>query len=42
MTDITVSSLVKSYELGKNILNGLSFTVESGERLVPLPGFSLN
>lgn len=33
MTDITVSSLVKSYELGKNILNGLSFTVEAGERL---------
>ncbi len=33
MTDITVSSLVKSYELGKNILDGLSFTVETGERL---------
>ncbi len=33
MTDITVSSLVKAYELGKNILDGLSFTVESGERV---------
>ena len=33
MTDIAVSSLVKSYELGKNILDGLSFTVNAGERV---------
>ncbi len=33
MTDISVSSLVKAYELGKNILDGLSFTVETGERV---------
>ena len=33
MTDVTVSSLVKSFELGKNILDGLSFTVHEGERV---------
>ena len=33
MIDITVSSLVKSFELGKNILDGLSFTVNTGERV---------
>ena len=33
MTDISVSSLVKSFELGKNILDGLSFTVHDGERV---------
>ena len=33
MIDISVSSLVKSFELGKNILDGLSFTVTSGERV---------
>lgn len=33
MIDISVSSLVKSYELGKNVLDGLSFTVNSGERV---------
>lgn len=33
MIDISVSSLVKSYELGKNILDGLSFTINSGERV---------
>ena len=33
MIDISVSSLVKSFELGKNILDGLSFTVNSGERV---------
>ena len=32
MIDISVSSLVKSFELGKNILDGLTFTVNSGER----------
>ena len=33
MIDISVSSLVKSIELGKNILDGLTFTVNSGERV---------
>ena len=33
MTDITVSSLVKSFEIGSNILDGLSFTVTAGERI---------
>ncbi len=33
MIDISVSSLVKSFELGKNILDGLTFTVNSGERV---------
>ena len=33
MTEISVSSLVKSFELGKNILDGLSFTVSRGERV---------
>ena len=33
MIDITVSSLVKSFEIGSNILDGLSFQVEAGERV---------
>ena len=33
MTDITVSSLVKSFEIGSNILDGLSFTITAGERV---------
>ncbi len=33
MIDISVSSLVKAFELGKNVLDGLSFTVNSGERV---------
>ena len=33
MADITVSSLVKSFEIGKNVLDGLSFTVNPGERV---------
>lgn len=33
MIDISVSSLVKSFELGKNILDGLTFTINSGERV---------
>ena len=33
MAEITVSSLVKSFEIGKNILDGLSFTVNPGERV---------
>lgn len=33
MTDISVKGLVKSFELGKNILDGLSFDVTAGERV---------
>ena len=33
MIDISVNSLVKSFELGKNVLDGLSFTINSGERV---------
>ena len=33
MIDVSVRSLVKSFELGKNILDGLSFTVNAGERV---------
>ena len=33
MIDITVTSLVKSFEIGTNILDGLSFQVEAGERV---------
>ena len=33
MVDIRVTGLVKSFDLEKNILNGLSFQVDSGERV---------
>ncbi len=33
MIDISVNALVKSFELGKNILDGLTFTVDAGERV---------
>ena len=33
MIDVSVRALVKSFELGKNILDGLSFTVNAGERV---------
>ncbi len=33
MTDISVSSLVKSFEIGNNILDGLSFSVDTGEHI---------
>ena len=33
MADISVSALVKSFEIGKRILDGLSFTVNPGERV---------
>ena len=33
MIDITVSSLVKSFEIGNNLLDGLSFQIEAGERV---------
>ena len=33
MTAISVTSLVKAFEIGSNILDGLSFTVTEGERV---------
>ncbi len=33
MEDIVVKDLIKSFEVGKNLLDGLSFTVQSGERV---------
>ena len=33
MIDISVNSLVKSFETGSNILDGLTFTIYSGERV---------
>ncbi len=33
MIDISVNNLVKSFEIGKNVLDGLSFTVTEGERV---------
>ena len=33
MTDISVNNLVKSFEIGNNVLDGLSFTVTEGERV---------
>lgn len=33
MIDISVSLLVKSFEIGNNILDGLTFTIYSGERV---------
>ena len=33
MAEITVNALVKSFEIGSNVLDGLSFTVNPGERV---------
>ena len=33
MTDISVNNLVKSFEIGRNVLDGLSFTITEGERV---------
>ncbi len=33
MIDVSVNELVKSFEIGSNVLDGLSFTVNSGERV---------
>lgn len=33
MTEISVSNVKKSFEIGKNILDGVTFTVETGERV---------
>ena len=36
MTDISVNNLIKSFEIGSNVLDGLSFTVTAGERVAIL------
>ena len=33
MAEITVSNLIKSFEIGSNVLDGLTFTVNPGERV---------
>ena len=33
MVEVSVNKLVKSFEIGRNILDGLSFTVNTGERV---------
>ena len=33
MIDVSVNNLVKSFEIGSNVLDGLSFSVQSGERV---------
>ncbi len=33
MTDVTASNLIKSFEVGRNVLDGLSFTITNGERV---------
>lgn len=33
MTEISVSNVKKSFEIGKNVLDGVTFTVETGERV---------
>ena len=33
MIDISVQNLVKGFEIGEHVLDGLSFTVNSGERV---------
>ena len=33
MIDIQVNGLVKSFEVGKNVLDGLTFQIDQGERV---------
>ena len=33
MIEIQVSGLIKSYEIGKNVLDGLTFQIDQGERV---------
>ena len=36
MTDISVNGIKKSFEIGNNLLDGITFQVEAGERVVLL------
>lgn len=36
MIDVSVNNLIKSYEIGDNVLDGLSFSINSGERVAIL------
>lgn len=36
MVDISVNNLIKSFEIGNNVLDGLSFSINSGERVAIL------
>ena len=36
MIDITVNNIIKGFEIGSNVLDGLSFTVTAGERIAIL------
>ena len=36
MIDISVNNLIKSFEIGQNVLDGLTFTINSGERVAIL------
>ena len=33
MIEIQVSGLIKSFEIGKNVLDGLTFQIDQGERV---------
>ena len=33
MIDISVSDLVKSFQVGENVLNGVTFQINQGERV---------
>ena len=33
MIDISVSNLIKSFEIGKNVLDGITFQIQEGERV---------
>ena len=37
MIDISISGLVKEFEVGKRILDGLSFQVDQGEQVLFQP-----
>ena len=33
MIDISVNNVIKSFEIGKNVLNGITFQIQEGERI---------
>ena len=33
MIDISVSNIIKSFEIGKNVLDGITFQIQAGERV---------